>query len=288
MLTLNIIGCGRLGKTLAFLFTKTELVCIQDIVNLSIASTKKAIAFIGQGSVCQTVKQLKPADVYLIATTDDSIEFISQQLAEQALLKQGSVVFHCSGLLSSECLNAVAHLGCYTASVHPIFSFSEPMKDIKNFKGTPCAFEGNKQALEQLLPLYTAIGGELFSIEKKDKPLYHVASVLASNYLITLATMAEVCYKKAGLSDKLGKILTQALMTQALNKIQRLEPEEALTGPLQRADTNTLKKHLQVLKPFPELEFVYRSLGKATLALTRHDKNLKKTLTQLFIDEGFF
>ncbi|MEN9450504.1 MAG: hypothetical protein RJA83_1122 [Pseudomonadota bacterium] len=284
-LKLSVIGCGRLGKTLAALFLSTELVCIQDIINLSIASSENAVVFLGQGSACKTLKQLRSADIYLIATPDDSIELIAQQISLQGILKPGNVIFHCSGLLSSECLSAVTSLGCYTASLHPVFSFSEPVMDVKNFAGTYCAFEGNQEALDRLLPLFNAIYGQIFLIEKKDKPLYHSASVLASNYLVTLSAMARDCYSKAGLNDKLAENLTLALMSQALDKAQRLHPKEALTGPLQRADVNTLKKHLSVLEAFPELEYFYRSMGKATLALTRHDESLKKSLTQLFTDK---
>lgn len=284
-LKLSIIGCGRLGKTLATLFLKTELVSIQDIINFSIASSKKAVAFLGQGRICHTLKQLKPADIYLIATPDDRIEFIAQQITQQNVLKQGDVVFHCSGLVSSESLCSVARLGCYTASLHPIFSFSEPVMDVKNFRGTYCAFEGSKEAFDRLLPLLNAIEGKVFAIEKKNKPIYHAASVFSSNYLVTLLAMAKDCYSRAGLPDKLAENLTLALMSQALDKAQRLKPKQALTGPLQRGDIVTLKEHLSALKPFPELKYIYKSLGKATLALTRHDKNLKKSLTQLFISD---
>ena len=281
-LRLNIIGCGRLGKTLAALFIGTELVSIQDIANLSHTSSKKAVAFLGQGRACSTLQQLKPADIYLIATPDDSIECIAQQIAEQSVLKPGDVVFHCSGLLSSDCLSSMAYLGCYVASLHPVFSFSEPLVDINNFSGTYCAFEGDKKALERLLPLFNAINAHVFTIEKKSKPLYHAASVLAANYVITLLAMAKDCYSKAGLNDTVAVSLSLKLMTQALNKAQRLKPKEALTGPLQRGDVSALKEHLSALKSFPELEYIYKSLGKATLAFTRHKESLKRLLTQIF------
>lgn len=279
---LSIIGCGRLGKVLAALLVKTEFVCIQDIVNLNTLNSEKAIAFIGQGRICQALKQLESADIYLIATPDDKVKFIAQQLALQGILKQGNIVFHCSGLLSSESLGSVTRLGCYIASLHPLFSFSEPLRDIKNFKGTYCAFEGNKEAFDCLFPLFKAIGAQLFLIDKKDKPLYHAASVMASNYLITLSAVVRDCYSKAGLNEKLSENLTLALMSQALTKVRRLKPRKALTGPLERADINTLKQHLSVLKAFPELKNIYKSLGKATLELTGHDNALKETLTQLF------
>lgn len=283
-LKLSVIGCGRLGKTLAFLLAKTKLVCIQEVVNSNRANAEEAVAFIGQGRACDSIKQLKPADVYLIATPDDSIEPMSQQLAKQTLPFKASVVFHCSGLLSSECLNSLAQRGCYTASIHPLFSFSNPLIDVEVFTGTYCSFEGNKFALEKLLPIFRAIDSPLFLIKKNDKALYHAASVFASNYLVTLVSMAEVCYKKAGLSGKLAKTITQALMAQTLNKIQYLdESSAALTGPLQRGDRSTLKKHLQALKPFSGLECAYKSLASATLPLTQHDERLKKILASLFM-----
>lgn len=280
-LKLSIIGCGRLGKVLAALLLRTKRVCIQDVLNLTYSSSKKAVAFIGQGNVCQTLRQLQAADIYLIATPDDCIEFIAQQLMLQRKLKQDDVIFHCSGLLSSESLNTVTRLGCYIASLHPLYSFSNPVVDIKKFKGTYCAFEGDKAALDRLLPLIKAIGGRLFKIEKKAKPLYHVASVLASNYLVTLSAIAGDCYLKAGLDSELSVKLTQQLMSQTLTKVRQLKPKKALTGPLERADINTLKKHLVVLNNFPELGGIYKSLGKATLGLTKHKKPLKTSLTAL-------
>lgn len=280
-LKLNIIGCGRLGKVLGALLIKTQRVCIQDIFNLTRSSSKKAVDFIGQGRVCETLGQLR-ADIYLIATPDDFIEPIAHQLTLQRQLKQGDVIFHCSGLLTSDVLNSVTCLGGYIASLHPLYSFSHPRIDIKNFKGTYCAFEGNKEALDRLFPLIKAIEGRLLKIEKKAKPFYHIASVFGANYLLTLAAMAKDCYLKSGFDEEWSIKLTQQLMSQTLAKIHPLKSNNALTGPLERADINTLKKHLAVLNEFPELKNSYKALGKATLRLIDHKETLKTTLTALF------
>ncbi|WP_218814024.1 Rossmann-like and DUF2520 domain-containing protein [Rickettsiella endosymbiont of Dermanyssus gallinae] len=280
-LKLNIIGCGRLGKTLAFLLRKTNLVFIQDIYNSSINSSESAVAFIGEGTACHRLKQFRFADLYLIATPDDAIEMVCKQLVEQAAPKSESLVFHCSGLQSSDSLNSARTWGCYTASVHPIFSFSNPLKDIENFAGTYCALEGDKQALEIMSPLIAGIGGQLFPLSKESKALYHAACVFSSNYIVTLSAMAEDCYQKAGLPYDLAKTLANSLMTQSLNKLKATSALKALTGPIQRGDKETLKKHLHALKPFSELEQVYKSLGKSTVPLTVLVPELKKALAQL-------
>lgn len=268
-LTLTIIGCGRLGKTLAYLWKKAGLVFVQDVYNTTMSSTESAIAFIGDGTACASMVQFKSADLYLIATPDDQIEAVCQRLAEQSPPRKGSLIFHCSGLHTSNSLNVLRQLGCYTASVHPVFSFSDPARDVKNFAGTYCSFQGDGEALEQISALISGIGGHLFPLEQQFKALYHIASVFASNYLVTLFTLAEDCYKKASLSDELAKELVLRLMQQSLNKISSLpESRNALTGPIQREDKHTLKKHIEALEPFAELQQLYKNLGKATIELT--------------------
>jgi predicted short-subunit dehydrogenase-like oxidoreductase (DUF2520 family) len=264
-ITLNIIGCGRLGKTLAFLWKRNKLVTIQAIYNSTIASANDAVAFIGEGTVCHSIAQFKPADIYLIATPDDQIATVCQQLVEQASPQVGSLVMHCSGYHSSECLNAVKSLQCFTASMHPLFGFSDPARDVDNFSGSYCSFEGDTEVLEQVSRLIKGIGGQLFLIEKQAKALYHVASVFASNYLVTLAAIAEDCYKKSGLASDLAKVLTHSLMQQSLHRIKGVDAaKNALTGPIQRGDLGTVKKHLETLQPFVDLQSIYKALGKAT------------------------
>ncbi len=280
---LTIIGCGRLGQTLAYLWKKNNLVSIQDIYNASIASARSAVTFIGEGNACHRMSQFKPADIYLIATPDDQIETLCRQLAEQAPPKTMSLILHCSGLHTSECLNSVKALRCYTASVHPVFGFSNPAIDIHNFAGAYCAFEGDSEAFDKVFRLIDGIGGQLFTIEKRHKAFYHAASVFASNYLVTLSAIAKDCYEKSGLPTNLSKTLVHNLMEQSLNRIKCVDNvRNALTGPIQRSDKATLKKHLKTLEPFTDLEQVYKSLAKTTVKLTEYPAELKKELEALF------
>jgi predicted short-subunit dehydrogenase-like oxidoreductase (DUF2520 family) len=280
---LTIIGCGRLGKTLAFLWKKNKLVSIQDIYNSSVVSAESAVAFIGEGFACHSMAQFKPADIYLIAAPDDHIEELCQQLAQQASPKAGSLVMHCSGLQASSCLSAVKLLGCDIASVHPVFSFSNPAVDVQHFAGTYCSFEGDIQALDRISALIEGVGGQLFSVEKEAKAFYHLASVFASNYLVVLSAIAEDCYKKSGLPIHLAKTLVHTLMEKSLNRVNSTRDlRKALTGPIQRSDQKTLKKHLEILEPLDDLVRVYKSLGKIAVALTGHLPELKKELEVLF------
>ncbi len=68
---INIIGAGKLGATLGYLFSKVSSVKIGAIYNTSSKSSEKAIKFIGQGTYYSDIALIPPADLTLISTPDD-------------------------------------------------------------------------------------------------------------------------------------------------------------------------------------------------------------------------
>ena len=55
MKTVNIIGAGKLGKTIGQLLVRSNLVKIQGVCNRSIESSIAAISFIGEGTPVQNI-----------------------------------------------------------------------------------------------------------------------------------------------------------------------------------------------------------------------------------------
>src|SRR4051812_5855723 len=101
MKTLNIIGAGKLGKTLGYLLQHRNQFRIQNILNKTIASAKTAVDFIGAGDAMVEFASLQPADVYLIAVADDQIASVCERLVAEHTISQHAIVFHCSGALAS-------------------------------------------------------------------------------------------------------------------------------------------------------------------------------------------
>jgi predicted short-subunit dehydrogenase-like oxidoreductase (DUF2520 family) len=99
-----------------------------------------------------------------------------------------------------------------------------------------------------------------FALADDAKPVYHAATVFATNYLVTLTHAA------AGLLGRAGLEREQALA--ALRPLQHRTVEVAglpPTGPIARGDAATVAAHLRAVGP--ELEPLYRALGRATLPL---------------------
>lgn len=268
--TLTIIGCGKVGKTLAHLWHANGSVIIRDILNTSVESGKRAVKFIGAGTASENLGELRTTDIILIAAPDDHIASCCAGLAETGLLSSRSIVFHCSGALPSSVLHSASVLGAAVASVHPIRSFARPEKVVQEFAGTYCGVEGDSRAIDALAPLFNAIGAHFVQIDRERKILYHAGAVFASNYLVTLLDTAVQTYGEAGIPKDVALKIMASLVRETTENVLQTGPEQALTGPVARGDIATVVKQYQVVKKWDRhYGNLYRQLGKLTRDLAR-------------------
>ncbi|PXX38764.1 Rossmann-like and DUF2520 domain-containing protein [Undibacterium pigrum] len=240
MKTLNIIGVGKVGKVLAKNFLRQQQFAIQQVLNRSMASASTAVAWLGAGRAVDAIAQLQPADVTMLTVSDDQITSVCQQLADAGLLKDGSVIFHCSGAKASTELQAARMAGATVASVHPVRSFANVDLLAEQFVGTICSLEGDEAALAVLVPALQAIGAETVIIQAENKLLYHAGSVFASNYLVTLMEVALRTYQAAGIPAEVAQKMAAPLARQTLENVFALGTQAALTGPIARGDMQTV------------------------------------------------
>lgn len=269
-LTLSCIGAGRAGKTLCRLFAEQQSrfeISIQQIINRSAASAAEAVAFIGQGQAEAGFENLSPANIWLIATPDDAISAVSESLSASGVLRRGDTVFHCSGSLSSQILSTAAD-NVYGASVHPVHSFANPENSLGDFSGTACGIEGNPGATEILTELFSAVGGKCFSLNANKKALYHAATVMACNNLISLLSLSQQMLEAADVDGDAAGHLLQPLIENSLNNYFRSGDVGALTGPVSRGDSETVAAHLESLKEHPQWQKIYSSLGEIAVSLS--------------------
>lgn len=244
MLSLNIIGAGRVGQTLGYLFAHRRQFSVAQVFNLTSERNQAALELIGTGSGITSVSDILPADVTLLSVPDDGCQSALESLLSVQALKTGSILFHCSGAKSSQDLKAqnpsLGALGVYVASVHPVRSFANPADVVKDFTGTICSVEGDAEALRILTPAFVAIGARLVSIVPQQKLLYHAASVFASNYLVTLIDTAIAAYCAAGIDREIAEQMAASLASKTLENVLTLGTSKALTGPIKRGDMQTV------------------------------------------------
>ncbi|HYD60012.1 MAG TPA: Rossmann-like and DUF2520 domain-containing protein [Noviherbaspirillum sp.] len=266
--TLNIIGCGQVGKVLGRLWATAGTFEVQDILNRSLESAARAADFIGAGRAHADPTSMRAADVYMIGTADDQIAQACETLADMGLLSPDAIVFHCSGALPSGILAAAKTQGASVASVHPIRSFAGAEQAAASFAGTYCGVEGDAVAVEVLTKAFSSIGAKLVPVDAELKSVYHAAAVFSSNYLVTLMDVALEAYVKAGVPRDDALKLMEPLVRGTVDNIFRLGPTEALTGPIARGDVATVLRQYRAVSAWDKrFASLYKQLGKQTAAI---------------------
>ena len=121
-------------------------------------------------------------------------------------------------------------------------------------------------ALSILSSLFTQLNARLHIVTNISKPTYHAGTVIASNYLITLAQTATQLLTNAGIKHDLAQNIIINLMQSSLENLQSTKSfTHSLTGPIIRGDVHTIIEHLDALKTNPTVSALYKTAGLSTL-----------------------
>jgi predicted short-subunit dehydrogenase-like oxidoreductase (DUF2520 family) len=275
--TLSIVGCGRLGRSLARLWQESGTFEIASVANRSLRSAREAVEFIGHGRAVDRNAELGSSDAVLLAVPDGEIERTCDDLALTGAFATASLVFHCSGALSSRVLESARRAGANIASVHPVKSFADPAIAVQSFAGTWCGIEGDAPALDRLRPAFEAIGARLFDVDAEEKATYHAGAVMACNYLVTLVDAGLRCYERAGVPREQARAILTPLLEGTVANLSERDTGTALTGPIARGEAAVVAAQLDALEAFaPDIASLYRSLGRETLEIARRSGDVSR------------
>ena len=260
--TIAIVGRGKVGQSLTRLFTSLGLKA--DNIGRNLAQQTESVAL---------------ADLSIICVDDGSIKTVCEQLSQH--FKPSSIVIHCSGALDSSQLDSASLNNCLVASCHPLNTFPNLEVSLQRFSNTSHGSylyaEGNRQALAQLLPLFTNAGFTTASIERAAKPLYHAACVFACNYLNSLMDISLETAENAGLDRDDFWNSIQPLIQSTLDNISNKGTQNALSGPIARGDSTTVKLHKESLAAYaPSLCDNYANLGIRAIEMAQRKGELSE------------
>jgi predicted short-subunit dehydrogenase-like oxidoreductase (DUF2520 family) len=270
MKRLNVIGTGRVGRTLASLWEEKRTFSVQYLLDGALNGARSAAAFIGDGRPVGSLEEMRAADVWMLTPPDGKIAECCEALAGSGLLRKGDIVFHCSGAMPSDELEAAAAAGAKVASVHPLKSFADPRDAVRSFAGTYCTADGDRAALQVLRPAFERIGAIVAEIEPHFKTIYHAASVIVCNYLTALLDVGLRCYEKSGLERETAMRMMEPLVRETVDNVFKLGTVKALTGPVARGDHTVVARQLKALAAWDaRIGEIYRELGAVALELSR-------------------
>lgn len=280
-ITLNMIGAGKLGQQWAYCLQQQGLISELHVCNSSLESALRSVNQIGFGKAVDNIATLPSADITWVASTDDQLNGIADQLACSKALTASSLVIHSSGVLPAHVLNATKTHGCHIASLHPMQSYAQFHQTSDFINGVFCALEGDDSATSAIKAWLAPLQLRWLNINSEKKAAYHAAGVFASNYLISTAHAACQQLCDAGIESKQAIAVIVQLMQGTLNNIQQNQClKTSLTGPLQRGDIDTLEQHLDAL-PNDEQRQLYAALGRNIIELTHHNEDFKAQINAL-------
>jgi predicted short-subunit dehydrogenase-like oxidoreductase (DUF2520 family) len=288
--TVAIIGAGRVGSSVGFLLKQAGY-AVTAVAARSMASAEKAADFIGSGEpATDAVKAASKADIVIITTPDGVIKNVCDRIAAGGGLKAGSLVVHMSGAHSLDLLDAARTAGAHRAVLHPLQSLASREQGIKTLPGSFFRIEADPEALEAAKGIVKALGGiELvmskWSSDKDSAALYHAGAVAVSNYFVGLVDYGLKFYQALGATGEDALQAVLPLIRGTLHNIETLGIPDALTGPILRGDTQTVRDHLEAMRRrTPELVSLYKELARHTVSVARKKGGITRGKAEELLD----
>ncbi len=220
-------------------------------------------------------------EVILITVADRDIPKVVKELTESPVAWAGKTVLHCSGLLPSAVLSPLGKKGAAIGSLHPVQSVCGKRPVRSRFRNVYFGLEGERRSLTVARRIVKALGGRPLMLRAKDKPLYHAACGIASNYLVVVLEIAISLLREIGLSEEFAGRVLFPLVEGTLRNAQEFGVEGSLTGPVVRGDVETVRAHLKALRSRPSVRGIYTALGARALLLARRGGLSQETIRSL-------
>lgn len=205
--------------------------------------------------------------VVILAVPDDALAEVAWGLAGAGPAPPGCVVLHLSGALSTDALAPLHPAGYSLGSLHPLMAVADPWLAAERLIGIAFGITGEPAAVAAARRLVQSLDGVPLVIPSTARPLYHAAAVMASNYLVGLTGLAVRLLGQAGIDSDDAQRALIPLLRGTIDNIAQLGVPAALTGPIARGDSDTIRLHLARLSPGDRV--LYCGLGLELLRLAR-------------------
>ncbi|MDO9515195.1 MAG: DUF2520 domain-containing protein [Syntrophales bacterium] len=274
--SIAIIGLGKVGTAVGHLLRRAgyEIVAVAD---RSPDALERGGGYTGGTISNDPLQAALPANSIFITTPDDIIESVCSDIAQGGGFGPGKRVVHMSGAGGLGLLESARASGAQVATIHPLQSFVDIEGVIESIPGSTFSITAEGEVKDWAVHIVRDLGGIPFFVSDADKPLYHAAACMASNYLVTLMNMVEGIYRHLGMEDEEAIRSFWPLVRGTLSNIEGRGTEKSLTGPIARGDSGTIRKHLKVLREtMPELLNMYCEMGLFAVEIGIKNKTLSE------------
>jgi predicted short-subunit dehydrogenase-like oxidoreductase (DUF2520 family) len=271
-----LIGLGKVGSAVYHSLTNAGFVFSYIIDK----NKKKASEITGNKKKViidfhLSKKSIENSDVFIIAVDEKNIPVIINKLSFFADVLKNKIIFHTSGIETSDAFLNTGVEKKYTGSFHPLQTFNSISYNNNNIlQNIYFGIEGGKFALKYLKNICKALGSKFIVIPKNKKILYHSACVIASNYLVTHFEILSKITNNLTPAKK-GIEIFEPIVKRTISNIFKEGAEKSLTGPFARGDVKTIDMHLNYIKKnLPSQLYYYALLGLETVIMAKNGKHI--------------
>ena len=250
MMKVTLIGAGNLATQLGKSLKKAGVIISQ--VYSRTEDSARTLGELLEAEWLTDIKALRDeADIYIFSVKDS----VLCELISEVCKSRGDKLFlHTAGSMPMSCFEGKAlRYGVF----YPMQTFSKT-KDV-DFERIPVFIEGNSIETEDVIrSLANKLTQRVIRLSSADRKYLHLAAVWACNF-------TNYCYMVA--SDILGEHgisfdVMLPLINETTEKIQKISPKEAQTGPAVREDRNVMSKQLELMNGKEDLQELYKMLSK--------------------------
>jgi predicted short-subunit dehydrogenase-like oxidoreductase (DUF2520 family) len=268
IMRIGFIGAGKVATAFGR-YLHTKEIAVSGYFDRHIDKVDHA-AQVTESAACKSAVEVAAcSDVILITTRDDQISGACESLCRDGGIAEHHCVGHMSGAHASDILSAAQQHGAAVFSLHPLQAFADEAQALVELPGTFFSLEGRKEQLQKVEDILVRIGNPYFTITAQNKSLYHLSACILSNYLVTLMDCGLTAMEKSGIDPRQGFHAMRPLIEGTLANIAEMGTAEALTGPIARGDSGTIRQHLKALdhQGLDEIKSIYTFMGSKTLDL---------------------
>ena len=231
MIKITVIGSGNVAQHLIKIISKSSSL---DLVQIVVRNALSVIDLISSDKICVDYDKIQPADLYIIAVSDNAIEIVAAKLPFKNRL-----VVHTSGSMGLEKLD----------------------NKYIDFESIPICLEADTDLDYILLQnIAEAISNKVYKINAEQRKALHVSAVFVCNFVNHLYKIGnEICDE-----NQIPFEILYPLIQETAKKIEILSPTASQTGPAKRQDIETINSHLKFLSNENQKD-IYKILTKSII-----------------------
>lgn len=237
-----VIGPGRAGTVIARALQRAGH-RIVAVAARGPQSHDRAMDLLDGGQPGTPEQCAERGDLVLVGVGDDDLPGMVERLVRAGCLRPGQYLAHLSGRYGIGVLDPAAGTGVSCLALHPVMTLTGASVDLDRLTGAAFGVTSLPEHRPVAEALVVEMGGEPVWVAEESRPAYHAALTLAANHAATLARTGAALLADAGVADPV--LLLGPLVRVSIDNALRSGPV-AMTGPVPRADTDTLAGHLAV------------------------------------------